>query len=152
MMTTPFPKSISDTHKYKRLLEVVDGSDTLVILINADPDSMASALAVKRIFWNKVRRALVFRINSINRADNLAFVKLLTVDQKHIRDLKRSVITKWALVDSQPHHHKLFMDLDYAIIIDHHPFNEPVTAAFLENDHQTYKVIIEDIRIDSQRK
>lgn len=131
-MTTPFPKSISDTQKYKRLLAVVDASDTLCILINADPDSMASALALKRIFWKKVRRVLVYRINSIKRADNLAFVKLLTVDQKHIRYLKRSVVSKWALVDSQPHHNTLFMDHNYAIIIDHHPVTEPVKADFLD--------------------
>lgn len=132
MMTVPIPKSISATQKYKRLLEVVDVSDTLGILINADPDSMASAMALKRIFWKKVRRTLIFRINSIKRADNLAFVKLLTVDQKHIRHLKRSIISKWALVDSQPHHNKLFKNHEYAVIIDHHPVTEPIEADFLD--------------------
>ncbi|MGD9113868.1 MAG: hypothetical protein PVI77_16030, partial [Desulfobacterales bacterium] len=110
MMETPFPKSVSFAKKYSRLLETVKSSDTLGILINADPDSMASAMALKRIFWKKARRVSVYRINSIERADNLAFVKFLTVDHKHIRYLKRSTIKKWALVDSQPHHHKLFMD------------------------------------------
>lgn len=132
MMTIPFSKSISDTHKYKRLLEIVDTSDTLGILINADPDSMASAMALKRILGKEVKHVLVYRVNSINRADNLAFVKFLTVDQKHIRHLKRPEISKWALVDSQPHHHKLFMDRDYDIIIDHHPVTEPIRAGFLD--------------------
>ncbi|MBC8393010.1 MAG: DHH family phosphoesterase, partial [Deltaproteobacteria bacterium] len=132
MMETPFPKSISFDEKYRRLLEIVKASDTLGILINADPDSMASAMALKRIFWKKARRVLVYRINSIVRADNLAFVKLLTVDQKHIRYLQRSTITKWALVDSQPHHHKLFMDRQYNIIIDHHPVTDPIRADFLD--------------------
>lgn len=132
MMIKPFPKSISYANKYSRLLEVVDPSDTLGILINADPDSMASAMALKRIFWNKAKRVFIYRINPIKRADNLAFVKFLTVDQKHIRYLKRSAIKKWALVDSQPHHHKLFMDHPYSIIIDHHPITEPVTADFLD--------------------
>jgi len=59
-------------------------------------------------------------------------VKLLTVEQKHIHYLKRSAISKWALVDSQPHHHKLFMDHKYDIIIDHHPITEPVKAVFLD--------------------
>ena len=54
MMETPFPKSISFAKKYSRLLEIVKPSDTLVILINADPDSMASAMALKRIFKNLV--------------------------------------------------------------------------------------------------
>src|SRR5210317_684292 len=119
MMTKPFPQSMSFASKYDRLLEVVNTSDTLGILINADPDSMASAMALKRIFWKKSRRVLIYRVNSIKRADNLAFVKFLTVDQKHIRYLKRSAIKKWALVDSQPYHHKLFMDHKYDIIIDH---------------------------------
>ena len=85
---------MSFTKKYSRLLEIVKPSDTLGILINADPDSMASAMALKRIFWKKARRVSVYRINSIERADNLAFVKFLSVDQKHIRYLKRSTIRK----------------------------------------------------------
>jgi nanoRNase/pAp phosphatase (c-di-AMP/oligoRNAs hydrolase) len=132
MMEIPFPKSISFDRKYSRLLDVVKASDTLGILINADPDSMASAMALKRIFWKKARRVLVYRINSIERADNLAFVKFLAVDQKHIRYMKRSTIRKWALVDSQPHHHKLFMDYQYDIIIDHHPVTDPIRADFLD--------------------
>ena len=132
MMETPFPKSISFAKKYSRLLETVKVSDTLGILINADPDSMASTMVLKRIFWNKVRHILVYRINSIKRADNLAFVKILAVDIKHIRDLKRSAISKWALVDSQPQHHKLFMDFEFNIIIDHHPLTEPIKADFLD--------------------
>ncbi len=119
MMETPFPKSTSFAKKYNRLLETVNPSDTLGILINADPDSMASAMALKRIFWKKARRILIYRINTIKRADNLAFVKFQSVDQKHIRYKNRTVIKKWALVDSQPHHHKLLMDHPYSIIIDH---------------------------------
>lgn len=132
MMKNPFPKSVSFTKKYNQLLDVVGASDTLGILINADPDSMASAMALKRILWKRVKRVLVYRINSIKRADNLAFVKLLTIDQKHIRYLKRSDISKWALVDSQPHHHKRFMDHKYDIIIDHHPITDPISAGFLD--------------------
>jgi nanoRNase/pAp phosphatase (c-di-AMP/oligoRNAs hydrolase) len=132
MMKKPFPKSESFVNKYNRLLEVVDSSDTLGILINADPDSMASAMALKRIFWKKARRVVVYRINSIKRADNLAFVKFLSVEQKHIRYLKRSTIKKWALVDSQPQHHKLFMKQEYDIIIDHHPATDQLQANFLD--------------------
>ena len=131
-MKTPFPKSISFAKKYSRLMETVQASDILGILINADPDSMASAMVLKRIFWNKVRRVLVFRINSIKRADNLAFVKFLAVKQKHIRNLKRSTISKWALVDSQPQHHELFINHEFNIIIDHHPLTNPIQADFLE--------------------
>jgi nanoRNase/pAp phosphatase (c-di-AMP/oligoRNAs hydrolase) len=68
MMETPFPKSISFDTKYKRLLEVVNSSDTLGILINADPDSMASAMALKRL--------VLFR--------DIAFVHMERVDNPDI--------------------------------------------------------------------
>ncbi|MEE4603710.1 MAG: DHH family phosphoesterase [Desulfobacteraceae bacterium] len=132
MMETPFPKSMSFAKKYDRLLKIVEASDTMGILINADPDSMASAMALKRIFWKKARRVMIYRVNSIKRADNRAFVKFLTVDQKHIRQLKRSAIRKWALLDSQPNHHRAFMDYQYNIIIDHHPITDHVSADFLD--------------------
>jgi nanoRNase/pAp phosphatase (c-di-AMP/oligoRNAs hydrolase) len=132
MMKTPFPKSISFAKKYSRLLETVNITDTLGILINADPDSMASAMVLKRIFWNKAKRIKVYRINTIKRADNLAFIKFLAVDQKHIRNLRRSEISKWALVDSQPQHHKLFMNHEFNIIIDHHPLTDSIQADFLD--------------------
>jgi hypothetical protein len=37
-------------------------------LINADPDDMASAFALKRLFWRKVKRVDIIRINKIERA------------------------------------------------------------------------------------
>ncbi len=36
------------------------------------------------------------------------------------------------MLDSQPYHHKLFMEHPYDIIIDHHPVTEPVKADFLD--------------------
>lgn len=131
-MNKPFPESMSFVEKYNRLLKVVDASDTLGILINADPDSMASAMALKRIFWKKAKGVFVYRINTIKRADNLAFLKILTVDHRHIRYLKRSKINKWALLDSQPQHHKLFMKQGFDIIIDHHPVTDPMQANFID--------------------
>jgi nanoRNase/pAp phosphatase (c-di-AMP/oligoRNAs hydrolase) len=132
LMDHPFPKSITLKEKCKRLLSVVDPEDTLGIFINADPDAMASAVALKRIFWRKVRKAEIYHINAIQRADNLAFIKLLRIDQKHIRHLKPSKITKWAIVDSQPHHHEKFKDHPFDIIIDHHPAAQSSKAHFVD--------------------
>ena len=75
IMEHPFSKSISSTEKCKRLLDLVTLEDTVAVLINADPDSMASALALKRIFWRKVKKTLIFHVNTIKRADNLALIK-----------------------------------------------------------------------------
>jgi nanoRNase/pAp phosphatase (c-di-AMP/oligoRNAs hydrolase) len=132
LMDHPFPKSITLKEKCKRLLSVVDPDDILAILINADPDAMASAVALKRIFWRRVRKAEIYHINDIQRADNLAFIKFLRIDQKHIRHLKPSKITKWAIVDSQPHHHKKFKNRPFDIIIDHHPIVRSSNANFMD--------------------
>jgi len=82
IMDHPFPKSTSLTEKCKRLDEIVTPEDILGVIINADPDSIASALALKRFFWRKVKNTLIYRINTIKRADNLALIKLLKIDHK----------------------------------------------------------------------
>ena len=103
-MEGPFAKSVSTAEKCKRLQGLLDPEDTLAILIHADPDSMASAFALKRLFLRRVKSVNIVRINKIERADNLAFVNLLNLKQQHIRNFKSSEATKWAIVDSQPGH------------------------------------------------
>ncbi len=131
-MENPFPKSVSVTEKCKRLLEVVCQEDTLGILMDADPDAMASALALKRFFWRKVKKVKTYHVNTIKRADNLSFIQLLNLDQHHIRYLDSKEITKWALVDSQPHHNEQFKKYKFDIIIDHHPLGPLTTARFVD--------------------
>ena len=113
-------------------MEVVSPDDTVAVLINADPDAIASALALKRFFWRKVKKTLIYHINPIKRADNLALIKLLKVDQKNIRNLNNTEITKWALVDSQPHHDDQFGKYQFDIIIDHHPLGENSVGHFVD--------------------
>jgi len=132
IMDHPFAKSTSLTEKCKRLDDIVTTEDILGIIINADPDSIASALALKRFFWRKVKNTLIYRINAIKRADNLALIKLLKIDQKHIRKLNNSMITKWAIVDSQPHHDEQFSRYQYDIIIDHHPLGPKFSGLFVD--------------------
>ena len=114
MMETPFSKTISFARKYSRLLETVNATDTLGILINADPDSMASAMVLKRIFWNKVRRILIYRINSIKRADFL-----------EIRDdygANASIMTAYLKAGKIKPSPKLATGLFYGIKTDTHTF------------------------------
>jgi nanoRNase/pAp phosphatase (c-di-AMP/oligoRNAs hydrolase) len=128
----PFPKSLTSTEKYNRLTEIVDQDDTLAILINADPDSMASAAALKRLLWRKAKKILIYHVNTIQRADNLAFIKLFNFKQQHIQHMNPAQITKWGLLDSQPHHNDQFMNLTFDIIIDHHPVDSATKARFLD--------------------
>ncbi len=132
VMEHPFSKSTTTTEKCKRLLEAVQADDRVGIVINADPDAISSAWALKRFFWRKARSVKLFHINPIERADNLAMVGLLKIDLKLIRSLKRKNITKWAIVDSQPQHHELFRDNNFDIIIDHHPVQATSKAFFVD--------------------
>ena len=131
-MKSGFPESVATKEKLRMLFEVVSTEDIVAILINADPDAMASAFALKRLFWRKVKRVDIVRINKIERADNLAFVKIIDLSQRHIRNYKQSEATKWALLDSQPAHDEQFGKHDLDIVIDHHPTTTPLKAAFVD--------------------
>lgn len=132
LMEHPFPKSTPVVEKLKQLLELVRPEDTVAILINADPDAMASALALQRLFWRRVKKTRVYRTNVIKRADNLAMVKLLQIKQKHIRKLNPEGIDKWVLLDSQPHHSEVLSKFRFDILIDHHPLSSGSVAAFVD--------------------
>jgi nanoRNase/pAp phosphatase (c-di-AMP/oligoRNAs hydrolase) len=132
VMEHPFPKSTSSTEKYKRLSEVVFPEDTVAIIINADPDAMASAMALKRLFWRKVKKTHIYHVNTIKRADNLALIKLLKIKQQHIRNLNSTDITRWAILDSQPSHYEQLAKFQFDIIIDHHPLVSGSVGRFVD--------------------
>jgi nanoRNase/pAp phosphatase (c-di-AMP/oligoRNAs hydrolase) len=132
LMEGSFPKSTSLSDRLKLLMDTVSHDDALAILITADPDSMASAMALRRLFWRRVRVTSIYHTNVIKRADNLAMINLLKVDQKHIRKLKPQNFTKFAIVDSQPSHNDLLNKYKYDIIIDHHPFVSQSKARFID--------------------
>ncbi|MBO4301562.1 MAG: phosphoesterase [Desulfovibrio sp.] len=95
--------------------------DRWCVLINADPDAMASALALKRIMQQKVRSVDIARVNEVTRPDNLAMIRYLNIPVKQWQPDKAQIYTHLALVDSQPHHNKAFQGLNFDCIIDHHP-------------------------------
>jgi nanoRNase/pAp phosphatase (c-di-AMP/oligoRNAs hydrolase) len=131
-MQAPFGKTVSTLKKVRKLQTTAGPGDSMAILVNADPDALACSLALKRLFWRKVKTIHIFRTNRIDRADNLAFVRLLDINSRHIQRFKRSAYSKVALVDSQPAHHKRFAVIDFDIIIDHHPRTEGLDARFID--------------------
>ncbi len=131
-MENPFPKSTSITERRNRLFEVVSPEDTVAVIINADPDALASALALKRLLWRKVKKTKIFHINTIKRVDNLSLIKLLKIEQQHIRNLNATEFTKWAIVDSQPHHNEQLRKYCFDIIIDHHPLGQKSSALLVD--------------------
>jgi nanoRNase/pAp phosphatase (c-di-AMP/oligoRNAs hydrolase) len=105
----------------RRFYNQFSGEDQVLILINADPDAIASAMAIKRLLWRKVLGVTITCINQVDRPDNLAMIRLLGVKLVYIEDLNISRFNRFAIVDSQPAHHELLSQVDPHVIIDHHP-------------------------------
>lgn len=113
------------------LLDQFSGADHVLILINADPDSIASAMALERLLWKRVTRINISNINTITRPDNMAMIQLFDVTLIHVSKIEPHLYNKIAILDSQPDHNESFKGLDYTVIIDHH---EPgsYTAPFMD--------------------
>lgn len=111
----------SASEKLRRLLGLFTYEDRLLVLINADPDAMASAMALKRLLWRQVSATTIAHINTITRPDNLAMIRLLKLDMLPVQKVETDQFTRFAIVDSQPSHHESFDDINFDIIIDHHP-------------------------------
>ncbi|MBU4263098.1 MAG: DHH family phosphoesterase [Proteobacteria bacterium] len=114
-------RTASQKSRYESLLQALSTTDTLGICIVADPDAIASALALKRLFWRKIKKTVICRVNAIKRSDNLAMLRYLHIAIPYIKQIDTTQVTKWAIVDSQPHHHKSLSNIEFTILIDHHP-------------------------------
>ena len=98
----------SNKQKIKRFYERFSGTDRVLIMINADPDAIASALAVKRLLWRRVASVTISNINTISRPDNLNMIRLLDVAMIHESKIDPGFYDKYVIVDSQPSHHERF--------------------------------------------
>jgi nanoRNase/pAp phosphatase (c-di-AMP/oligoRNAs hydrolase) len=132
VMERPFAKSISKTDRLNQLRAKVSSDDSLAILIRADPDAIAAALALKRLFWRRAKNIGIYRINDIKRPDNVALIRSLKISLGHFKRIDSSAYTKWALLDSQPHHADQFGDVPFDIIIDHHPAEADFKAGLID--------------------
>ncbi len=110
-------------------------SDNWLILINADPDAMASALALQRLIGKKVKSVHIARINAITRPDNLAMIKKLHIHMRSWEPGMQKKYQKFAIVDSQPHHSPLFKNIPFSIVIDHHPLPHKDNLPFLAENN-----------------
>ncbi|MDM8552609.1 DHH family phosphoesterase [Desulfobacterales bacterium HSG2] len=107
--------------RLRRFYHQFSGQDRVLIVINADPDAIASAMAVKRLLWRKVSSVTLSNINIIKRPDNIEMVRLLNVHLIYIDDIREKQFDRFIIVDSQPDHHGLFAGFSYDVVIDHHP-------------------------------
>ena len=108
--------------------------DFCCVLILADPDAMASALAVRRLITRRVAGVSIAAINEITRPDNLSMIRYLRIPLVSWKAEMSSAFHKFILVDGQPHHNAAFANIAFTAVIDHHPQNPeyPVNAQHVD--------------------
>jgi nanoRNase/pAp phosphatase (c-di-AMP/oligoRNAs hydrolase) len=106
------------------LLDLFSREQRWLIPIVADPDAMASAMALKRIMTHRVHEVVIAKVNTITRPDNLAMTRYTRLKMLSFEPGMLERFNAFALVDSQPLHNVLFKDIPFSIIIDHHPLPE----------------------------
>ena len=118
----------------EKLHSLLDKNERWLIAINADPDALGAAMALKRIINRKVREVGIGQINEIKRPDNLAMIRYLRIPTRRLIPNLMAQYDRFALVDSQPQHNPAFSDVEFSIVIDHHPVSEehPVQAPYVD--------------------
>ncbi|PHR27294.1 MAG: phosphoethanolamine methyltransferase [Desulfotalea sp.] len=101
--------------------QVFSKEDEVLVIINADPDALATALAVKRLLRYRVKSVTIAHPNEIRRLNNQEMVKRLRIPLLRLKDVKTDAYSKKVMVDSQPDHLPCFEKIEIDAIIDHHP-------------------------------
>jgi nanoRNase/pAp phosphatase (c-di-AMP/oligoRNAs hydrolase) len=118
--------------RLKRFYDQFKSEDRVLIPINADPDAIASAMAVKRLLWRKTATVTIANINEIKRPDNLTMIRLIGVPLLPIKNVDPKGFNCVVMVDSQPDHHKYLAAFAPQVIIDHHPIGNYAKAPFMD--------------------
>ncbi len=125
-------RRMSNKERLRAFLNLFRKSDSVLVVIVADPDSMASAQAVKRLLARRVERITIAHPNAIKRVNNLAMKELLKIPMQHLRNTRRDDYTKFVLLDSQPPHSPDFANIRFDAVIDHHPVTRGWSANFVD--------------------
>lgn len=112
--------------------DIFDKDDDVLVVINADPDALASGLAVKRLLRYRVKNVTIAYPNEIRRLSNMVMVKLLKIRAERLQNIKLDDYAKKVILDSQPAHLPIFQEIKFDVIIDHHPVTKGVTATYVD--------------------
>lgn len=120
---------LSSREKLKRLMDCFGREDRVLVPIVADPDSLAAALALRRLLWRQTAGVTIAPINEIVRRDNLTMIRLLRIKMTPFKDVNPADFNRFVLVDGQPDHNEAFNGLNFNVIIDHHPVVDSSSGA-----------------------
>jgi nanoRNase/pAp phosphatase (c-di-AMP/oligoRNAs hydrolase) len=106
--------------------------DDVLVIINADPDALAAAMAVRRLLRYKVKSVTIAHPNEIRRLNNMAMVERLKISLERLKDVKLDAFSKRVMVDSQPDHLPSFEKIKIHAVIDHHPAGQFSDIEFVD--------------------
>lgn len=141
--------SLTPKERLKKFYEQFTSDDRVLIPINADPDAMASAVAVKRLLWRKTASITISNVNEIKRPDNLAMIRLIGLPLVPFKSIRLETFNHIVMVDSQPDHHEDLAALQPGVIIDHHPLGSKSKAPYIDirpSYGATASILVEYIR------
>lgn len=128
---------------------IFEKDDDVLVVITADPDALASALAIKRLLRYRVRNVTIGYPNEIRRLSNVAMVELLKIPAERMKSFKSDSFSKYIMVDSQPTHNPCYEDIEFDAVIDHHPVTKGWDASFVDIRYRygaTASMLVEYLR------
>ncbi len=123
---------IKARERLRRFYARFSSEDHVLVPIVADPDAIASAMAVKRLLWRKVASVTIAHINEIKRTDNLVLIRLIGAVMVPFAKQDPQRYTRIVLVDAQPGNHTMLSEIKPDVIIDHHPVSGVDQAPFVD--------------------
>jgi len=112
---------MNNQEKLKRFLGLFNGTSKVLVVINADPDAIASAMAVRRLLRRKAAEIVIAHFNKITRPDNLAMIEHTESGLVELGSIQKEHFNAFVIIDSQPDHNEHFSGYKFDAIIDHHP-------------------------------
>lgn len=107
--------------RYESLKPLLGPDQRGLIIIHADPDSLASAWALSHLFRRNRSRADIAIFEPIKRIENRNMVKLLRIPLINFKDAQLDNYSRLCLVDAQPNQFPELTPPRWHIVIDHHP-------------------------------
>jgi len=112
---------IDTKSKLRELFALFESRPRLLILIHPDPDSIASAQALRQMLLRKCSKIAVAIDEPIKRLQNQAMVRLLKIGLVEAKQVKFSDFDFLAVTDGQRDHFPILSRQKVDICIDHHP-------------------------------
>jgi len=116
----------------RQFWDVFQKDDDVLVVINADPDALACAMAVKRLLRYRVKNITIGYPNEVRRLSNIAMMELLKISAERLQNLKLSDYSRKVMIDSQPTHLPIFENIKCDVVIDHHPVTNGWDATFVD--------------------